>query len=477
MSQHKKFLIFPLEIVERELNGKLLICQEAISRGWNCIIGTEQAILKTLDHFPQGLFFLKGALLHELPYLLNLKKKGHKIVCLDEEGLVQNTLDYLISTRSSPETIAILDANFFWGEVQYMAYKKTYLEHQDRFFVTSNPRIDIWEKKKYHVLYDETVQSIKNRFGEYFVIPTSFGFYNHAMGKKGALEIYKAGHFVTEDSISFFEEYEEYAKNIYYGFIDIIDPLSKAFPHMSIIVRPHPSENRDPWDKLAEKYNNVHVVFEGSVTPWLLGSTAVLHCGSTTAVEAHLMGKPVISYCRGQDDPRYQLEVPAKVSINVTTEKEVLDLLSRVLQGKDINLSYPEIAKGREWIKGWIDNIGSYDSPARIMDILETLDVKETGYVPKKIQVRYKISIETLKSMAWVCLMPLGLIPIIKDILPFRIKFGIKTQFYNKKKVRNISVTEVENFLKKAETINNGPQISVHLLSKNIIALTSKDQN
>jgi surface carbohydrate biosynthesis protein len=473
MINENKWLIFPLEIVERELNGKLLICQEAISRGWSCILGTEHEIIKALDHFPQGIFFLKGALLHELPYLRTLKKKGHKIICLDEEGLVQNSLEYLISTRSAPETVQELDATLFWGTAQCDAFKAIYPAHQDRFFVTSNPRIDIWDKRKYHDLCAESVAEIKARYGEYFIIPTSFGFYNHAMGKDGAMEIYKVGKFVTEDSVSFFEEYEEYAKNIYYGFIELIDPLSKAFPEISIIVRPHPSENREPWDRLAENYKNVHVVFEGSVTPWLLGATAVLHCGSTTAVEAHLMGRPVISYCRGKDDLRYRLEVPAKVSINVTKQEEVLDLLSHILNGEDINAAHPEVAAGRVWLKEWSDNIGTYDSSARIMDVLEKLDVKKTKYIPTKIQARQKLNIATIKSFVWKCLMPLGAIPIIKDILPFRIKFGIKTQSYNKKKVRNINPQEVERFLSKLEYINSGPKISMQILAKNVIALTA----
>ncbi|MBG78875.1 MAG: hypothetical protein CL570_07615 [Alphaproteobacteria bacterium] len=468
-----KWLIFPLEIVERELNGKLLICNEAIKNGWNCIIGTEQEIVKSLEFLPTGLFFLKSALHHEVPYIKNLQKKGNKVVCLDEEGLVQNNIEYLVSARSTPETIKALDACLFWGSVQKEAYKNAYPDYTEKFHVTSNPRIDIWDKEKYHEIYQETITDIHDRFGEYFIIPTSFGSYNHAMGKDGAMDIYKAGHFITKDSVAFFESYEEYAKNIYYGFVDIIDPLSKKFPNTNIIVRPHPSENRDPWDELAKNYSNVHVVFEGSVTPWLIGAKAILHCGSTTAVEAHLQGKPVISYCRGFNDPEYALEVPSKVSINVTSDKDVLDLLDKVNNGENINDLYPEVQKGHDWLKGWADSIDSYESTQKIISLFNKLNVEPCSYKLQEIKNLPRLNWASFKAFIWFCLQPLGHIPIIKNLLPFKIKFGIKTQKYNKKKINNINPDEVKAFLQITNKINQTPLVETHILRKNIIALTA----
>lgn len=472
-AEHRcKWLIVPLEVVERELNGKLLICSEAVKRGWGCIVGTNKEILESLNSLPAGAVLVKSVQAHELSYLKRLSKQGHKIICLDEEGLVQNDLHFMVTVRSTQKTLAEVDAFLLWGAEQCGAYDAAYSQFSDKFHVVGNPRIDLWDKKKYHALMAPAVKGIKSQYGDYIIIPTSFGAYNHMMGRDGALHIYKAGNKHSQQHYKFLVGYQNYSKPLFYAFLNIIKPLSDKFPEKAIIIRPHPSENPEVWYKLAKKLKNVHVAFSGGITPWLLGATAVLHCGSTTAVEAHLLERPVISYYPGYNDPEYKLEVPAKISINASKEQEVLDVLQQICDGEDINEKHPEVVAGHDWLKGWADNIGSYESAVKIMDVMEQLNVESVNSTLPKVTINHaRWDMITLKSIAWLCLKPLGSIPVVNNILPFKIKLGLRVKEYNKKKTGRLDVTEVQDFMDEIQTINGGSPINAQVLGRNIIAL------
>lgn len=466
----KKWLIVPMEIVERELEGKLLICAEAVRRGWGCIIGTKRAVNDAAAHLPNGVVLLKSIIISELPQMQKYKARGHKLACLDEEGLVQNSLSHMVTLRGTAETLEPLDGFLLWGKVQRDAFAEKYPQFAHKFHVVSNPRADVWGKRKYHALYAEEVAAIRARFGDYFIIPTSFGSYNHFMGKAGAMSIYKVDKMITKEDYKFLDDYRRYVKNIYYGFIDLMAPLSAQFRDMNIVVRPHPSENRRPWDALARKFKNVHVTFEGSVTPWLLASKAIIHCGSTTAVEGHLLGVPVISYCRDYNDPNFDLVVPARASINVTDPQEVLKILRGVRAGDDVNAQYPEVAAGHEWLKGWIDNIDSYESAPKIMGALETLGVEAAAYdaVPLPEDATPQA---TVKERIWDALGFLEFTPVLKDVLPFRIMQAIRSRRYGKSKTKNIDPGHVKAYLERLRVIDGGRAAEVTVLRRNLVVV------
>jgi hypothetical protein len=76
----------------------------------------------------------------------------------------------------------------------------------------------------------------------------------------------------------------------------MLPELHAALPDHRIVVRPHPSENREPWTLAAKALDRVHVLHEGNVIPWLAASEALIHNGCTTGIEAFVMGKPALAY-------------------------------------------------------------------------------------------------------------------------------------------------------------------------------------
>ena len=84
-----KIIYIPLEIIDREIDGALLLSFEAISRGWSVIIGSQRKITENIESNERGIYFLKSV----TPGQVNLQKRivnaGNLIFSQDAEGLLQ----------------------------------------------------------------------------------------------------------------------------------------------------------------------------------------------------------------------------------------------------------------------------------------------------------------------------------------------------------------------------------------------------
>ena len=74
-------------------------------------------------------------------------------------------------------------------------------------------------------------------------------------------------------------------------FIAFIETISDDPQLPNIIVRPHPSEDHQAWNRAISHLPNVYCVYEGSVSPWLLASEGLIHRGCTSAIEAFFSRK------------------------------------------------------------------------------------------------------------------------------------------------------------------------------------------
>jgi CDP-glycerol glycerophosphotransferase (TagB/SpsB family) len=114
--------------------------------------------------------------------------------------------------------------------------------------------------------------------------------------------------------------------------MDLIPRLSHEFEHRNIVVRPHPSEDHDTYRRKFQGTGNVHVVHEGNVIPWLMAADAVIHNGCTTAVEACLLGRPVICY-QPYTSELYDIEFPNAMGVRAGTEDELLSFIRTGFDG------------------------------------------------------------------------------------------------------------------------------------------------
>ena len=348
-----------MEIFERELYGNLLFSLKAIDRNFNIILGSKRTIYENLGELPQGIFIVKSIVPGEINDQIKIIKNGHKIVCLDQEGLLQREgVEYLF--RYSEESISKADLLLFWGKKQLKDFHNSFPEvNVNKLKVTGAPRADIWKlisakNKKYFQKYKPD----KIKPG-YILFATSFGTANHFLGEYGQHNLFLSASNlirVNDNSkrlkntfLSHSSRLKDLESHMLVAYTKLLESLAIEFKNIDFVVRPHPSESSLYWEEIAEKFDNVFVYAQGSgsATDWMINSSCVIQSNSTLAVEAALMNVPVISYSPELPDKLddLHLEYTKKVSHNfhdIETIKRNIDLIINNKFKKVIDLNLLE---------------------------------------------------------------------------------------------------------------------------------------
>jgi hypothetical protein len=164
--------------------------------------------------------------------------------------------------------------------------------------------------------------------------------------------------------------------------MELAEEFSRRFPDYTIVVRPHPAERINPWHAKAATLPNVRVVREGNVAEWLLACEVCVHTNCTTGIEAYLLDRKSISY-RPVRDSRFDLFLPNFLSAEAFELQEVVDLVAGALRGEALAL--PRDPRRTEVARHFIENMNGKHACAKIMDILESADVREE---PLSIRVK-----------------------------------------------------------------------------------------
>jgi hypothetical protein len=121
------------------------------------------------------------------------------------------------------------------------------------------------------------------------------------------------------------------------AFLDLIPGLAGQLHPCPLIVRPHPSENRQTWVDAASGLDNVHVVHEGNIVSWLAAADVLIHNGCTSAVEASVLGTPALSY-RPVKQPGFDNDLPNGLSREFETADTliaaVVDIVGQRREGR-----------------------------------------------------------------------------------------------------------------------------------------------
>lgn len=330
MTENKKWLYLPIDVKSRELEAKTLLAALAADKGWNVVIGSKSAASSAAKTFPKGAFIGLGALKNFAEHYERLKKNGHVVACLDEEGLVTWSSDISGQIRLSPEATPHIDVYFSWGNKHEEIIEEKNTGLFSKTTVSGNPRFDIL-RPEFRKMFEKEVTRIKQEHGAYILINSNFGSCNHYIGRDTYYKSLWDKKIITDQkSADFYADYINYRLKILETFWEVLPEISKNNPDHTIIVRPHPSESRESWVKAAQGLPNVKVIYEGNVTPWLLGADLVLHNFCTTAIESFCLGTPVIAY-RPLIDTRLETELPSLVSRQVFNKGELFNAIEEHL--------------------------------------------------------------------------------------------------------------------------------------------------
>jgi surface carbohydrate biosynthesis protein len=272
-----------------------------------------------------------------------MRQLGLEIVTLDEEALVHLPSEIYYSRRLSPDAMAYVSRLFAWGHDNAELWRQ-YSQFPDSatIHITGNPRNDML-RPEIRVFYEMEVKELRRNYGDFILVNTNFNhvnaFYpsmNLFQPVKNQGEEFKFGRAAKGMTLEYAQGLWTHKQAVFSDFQRLIPSLDKAFSNYTIIVRPHPTENQEVYQRIADQCERVRVTNEGNVVPWLMGAKALIHNGCTTGVEAYLMGVPAISYRATinevYDDGFYRL--PNRLSHQCFDFEELRVMLQRILAGE-----------------------------------------------------------------------------------------------------------------------------------------------
>jgi surface carbohydrate biosynthesis protein len=372
-------LIIPVENQVRELDPKLLLATVAARRGFTAILGSHRDIDFRIAAFPRGLYLNKSMTDRNLKMFQIMRRLGHLILTWDEEALVHLPPDIYYSRRLSPTAIRYVSHLFAWGDDNAELWRRyPDLPPGLPIHVTGNPRNDLL-RPELRPFYEDQVRAIRERHGDFILVNTNF---NHVNAFFPAQNLFKPAPEPGQSpvfgkaGVGMTREFAEALRNqkqaVFEAFLHLIPELARAFPGVSVVVRPHPTEGQDVYRSLAAGCERVQVTNEGNVVPWLMAAKALVHNGCTTGVEAFLMRTPAFSYrpsiCAAVDDGFYVL--PHGVSHQCFSSEELAGRLRDVLEGR---LGAAGGADGTALIRRYLAGRDGALACERMVDVLERI--------------------------------------------------------------------------------------------------------
>ena len=332
LSQPRRWLLLPIETKAREFHAKTLLAAAAAERGFDVLMGDQNAILAQLPHLPVGIYVDKSIARTKEAHFKLLRDSGYLVCAWCEEGVVYRDRDTYLHQRISPEAMGFVDRFFAWGQNQAddIAYKLP--DAAAKIRAIGNPRFDLL-RPEFRAIFADEAKAHQDRHGRYLLINTNFSRFNHFLGSDFWIKAQRQrGGIKTADEQAAVQHWIDFIGKIFHGFAAALPDLSKAFPDHTIILRPHPSEDHGAWGEAAAGLDNVQVLHYGNVIPWILGADCVLQNSCTTGVEAHVLGVPVAAY-RPATDVVVDSHLPNVLSRNAYSADELIDTITALTDG------------------------------------------------------------------------------------------------------------------------------------------------
>lgn len=372
-------LLLPVENQVRELDPRLLLACIAVRRGFSVVIGPVREIEFRTASFPRSIYFSKSMLSGKTETFKIMRQLGVDIVTLDEEALVHLPPEIYYSRRISPDAMVYITRLLAWGEDNAKLWRKyPQWPAEIPIHLTGNPRIDLL-RPEIRSFYDLEVNELRRAYGDFILINTNF---NHVNAFYPSMNLFQPvknqgaelqfGRAAKGMTLEYAQGLWAHKQAVFEDFQGLIPALDKAFSDYTIIVRPHPTENQEVYQRIADQCERVRVTNKGNVVPWLMGAKALIHNGCTTGVEAYVMRVPAISYRatinEAYDNGFYRL--PNMLSHQCFNFEELRVMLQRILAEEF------GVADG-DHRKGLIDQyLVAQDGPLacdRIVDVFEDM--------------------------------------------------------------------------------------------------------
>lgn len=368
-----KYIYLPIEIKNREFMAKVICAFKLADAGYKIIVGKSTEVEKLCMMGPKGVYIGTSIVKQHRILFEKLQRNQQQIVAVDEEGLVYYNKEHFVKHRVDEKTINQIDAFFTWGEHHRQLVKSKCPQYMDKIFSVGNIRMELL-KRKYRMLFKTEADILREKHGKYILLNTNFAAYNHYKNSETYKNDVKSFIEVGEKEQKLVNDKIEHQRITFDEFASLAKKIKTMLPDYKVVVRPHPSENRNRWlEKL--QGTDVEVIHEGNVIPWIMSASCVIQQNCTTAIEAVCVETPVYSFLPTYD-VRFDDGLPNKVVPIFYNQSDVLNAIKKVIEKPEC---YEEILRTqtKEKLQDYIDNLDEKDTFEAYEKILSGL-VKET---------------------------------------------------------------------------------------------------
>lgn len=331
-------VLFPVEGIDRELDFRLLLAGICADRTNRILIAQHDVLHEQVANLAGGVYVGKNVFPSLVPVDLAryhaLREQGVSLVYLDEEGLVTHGQDPEVWRKGIERRLDLSclrpgDRVCAWGDWQRDYYRSVAPSVERDIVTTGHPRFDLCKPAYSRYLTDQAA-ALRERFGPFILVNTSFGTGNCALGVSAPFSAehgYRAGPSIRD----FYFRMWLHERHLADHFLGLIYRVSLEMPDVSIVIRPHPAEDITLYEAPFRDSPNVHVVRRGSVNPWLLACEAMLHERCTTGIEAAIAGTPIVRFSPIEDEER-AMYVPNLFGRQARTEDEAVAALAAAVE-------------------------------------------------------------------------------------------------------------------------------------------------
>jgi surface carbohydrate biosynthesis protein len=295
-----KIFYMMVEVSSRELLAKILLAVTLCRKDFVVVLGSQRVIrgiLASIPSAPVGGFLENGLNEERYDRLKDLRNRGFSIFSLCEESTAYLDFETYCDERLDAKCFAICDQAFLLGEQVFHSVLKNRSEFIDRVTLSGNPRFDLLFSPLRRLYHSEAVR-LTEQFGRYILFNSSLSCNLHPYEQQiGGLEEFCTsfvGSSRVENArrrrVAHDRRYFQYLEGIFGAYCRELDRL-----RLSLVIRPHPSEDLSPWEELAQPFKNVYVCNKGDVRPWLIGAMGVIQNHCTTAIESFILGRSVFA--------------------------------------------------------------------------------------------------------------------------------------------------------------------------------------
>ena len=319
-----------LEIKKRELDSRCYFAIKACLQGYSVIITKKESFYRNKNFLKSGYVFLKSYGPNYFGEIRKIKKLGHLICAMDEEGIMYFSAEDYKKKNIFEKNLDYIDYIFTWGNDDYKLVTNALKKFKEKIFKTGSPRIDIL-KKPVNGIYHEEAKEIKKQHKQFFLFNTFFTKTNHffttdPFGHKNNYGESLLGLGFSKDSIVYKNgvQMEKLQKDTLKEAILFVEKFAAKFKNKKLIIRPHPSENHKIWHDLSNKFENVETIYDQkSACSWILASEFAISSNCTTSVEAFILGKLNYNF-KPYTNERVEFKLPKITGINVSSTEEMI---------------------------------------------------------------------------------------------------------------------------------------------------------